>query len=68
MFGCGWINERHLALLAQDTTLTPAGYTKTIYLFDHFHQDYNAKVRLEKKIHLKQETKVQNTQKSEAPN
>ena len=49
MFGCGWINERHLALLAQDITPTPARYTKTIYLFDHFHQDYNAKMRLEKK-------------------
>ena len=49
MFGCGWINERHLALLAQDTTPTPARYTKTSYLFDHFHQDYNAKMRLEKK-------------------
>ena len=49
MFGCGWINERHLVLLAQDTTPTTARYTKTIYLFDHFHQGYNAKMRLEKK-------------------
>ena len=57
-----------MVLLAQDTTPTPAGYTKTSYLFDRFHQDYNAKMRLEKKIHLKQETKAQNTQKSEAPN
>ena len=54
-----WLRIQHLPL---------QGYTKTIYLFDHFHQDYNAKMRLEKKIHLKQETKVQNTQKSEAPN
>ena len=38
-----------MVLLAQDTTPTPARYTKTIYLFDHFHQDYNAKMRLEKK-------------------
>lgn len=35
-----------------------------LYLFNRFHRDYNAKMRLEKKIHLKQETKVQNTQKS----
>ena len=38
-----------MVLLVQDTTPTPAHYTETIYLFDHFHQDYNAKVRLEKK-------------------
>ena len=59
-------------LLAQDTTPTPARCTKTIYLFNRFHQDYNAKMRLEKKIHLnnsqKQEMKVRNTQKSECPN
>ena len=35
-------------LLAQDTTPTLALYTKIIYLFNRFHQDYNAKMRLEK--------------------
>ena len=59
-------------LLAQDTTPTPSHYTKTMYIFICFHQDYNAKMRLEKKMHLnnsqKRETKVGNTQQSETPN
>ena len=42
-----------------------------IYLFNRFHQDYNAKMRLEKEIHLnksqQRETKVRDTQQSEAP-
>ena len=59
-------------MLAQDTTPTPSRYTKTIHLFIRFHQDYNTKMRLEKKIHMnnsqKCEMKVRNTQQSEAPN
>ena len=59
-------------MLAQDTTPTPSRYTKTIPLFIRFHQDYNTKMRLEKKIHMnnsqKCEMKVRNTQQSEAPN
>ena len=43
-----------------------------LYLFNRFHRDYNAKMRLEKEIHLnksqKRETKVRDTQQSEAPN
>ena len=43
-----------------------------IYLFNRFHRDKNAKMRLEKEIHFnksqKLETKVRDTQQSEAPN
>ena len=45
-------------LLAQDTTPTPSRYTKTIYIFICFHQDYNAKMRLEKKNAFQQFTKT----------
>ena len=43
-----------------------------IYLIYFFHHDYNAKIRLGKKIHLnkseKREAEVQDTKQNEAPN
>ena len=46
-------------------------YFRNFTVFNCFHHDYNANIRLGKKIHLnmsqKRQTKVRNTQQNEAP-